>query len=218
METFDEPPLATESKYLEFLPLIHEALERRQVRYRNDDVELCYRTLPGEAASDQDLTILVQATWTREEDGESWYQAADEIRGILLKSWVTRNVTVELIDWRLSAPRIISVVEDSHSIVKAWPAVNPLIHNIVAGYPKLHEGWRSIDVVQIGLEPSDNPSEPGDNPLASALIPTVTISITVDWSLDRKDWVAAERRIEDLLERNQLQDVKVEFERGDVEP
>ena len=200
----------TYNKYLELLPLIHQALERRQVRYCNDDVELCYRTLPGEPASDEDLTVLVQATWTREEDGQSWYQAADEIREILLKSWATRNVTVELIDGRLSAPRIISVVEDNHSIVEAWPALNPLIHDIIADYPKLQEGWQSIDVVRIGREPDENSLEP-------APILPVTISITVDWSLDRKDWVAAERRIEDLLERNQLQDVKVEFERGDVE-
>ena len=210
LETLEDPPLATYSKYLEVLPLIHQALERRQVRYCKDDVELCYRTLPGEAPSDDDVTILVYATWTREENGQSWYQAADEIRGILLRSWATRSVKVELIDWRLSAPRIMSVVEDNHSIVEAWPVVNPLIHDIIADYPKLQDGWRSIDVVRIGLEPSENGS--------SAPILPVTISITVDWSLDSKDWAGAERRIEDLLERNELQDVKVQFERGDVEP
>ena len=210
LETLEDPPLATYSKYLEVLPLIHQALERRQVRYCKDDVELCYRTLPGEAPSDDDVTILVYATWTREENGQSWYQVADEIRGILLRSWATRSVKVELIDWRLSAPRIMSVVEDNHSIVEAWPVVNPLIHDIIADYPKLQDGWRSIDVVRIGLEPSENGS--------SAPILPVTISITVDWSLDSKDWAGAERRIEDLLERNELQDVKVQFERGDVEP
>ena len=210
LETLEDPPPATYSRYLEVLPLIHQALERRQVRYCKDDVELCYRALPGEAPSDEDVTILVQVTWTTEDDGQSWYQAADEIRGILLRSWATRSVKVELIDWRLSAPRIMSVVEDNHSVVEAWPVVNPLIHDIIADYPKLQDGWRSIDVVRIGLEPSEHGQ--------SAPILPVTISITVDWSLDSKDWAGAERRIEDLLERNKLQDVKVQFERGDVEP
>ncbi|KAL8788620.1 MAG: hypothetical protein Q9195_007215 [Heterodermia aff. obscurata] len=210
LETSEDPPLATYSKYHEFLPLIREALERRQVQYRKDDVVLCYRTLPGETPSDEDVTILVHASWTREEDGESWYQAADEIRSILLRSWATRAVTVELIDWRLSAPRIMSVVENNHPIIGAWPVVNPLVHEIISEYPNLEEGWRSIDVIRIGLKP-------GDDPQSAPILP-VTISVTVDWSLDRKDWVAAERRIEDLLDHSQLQDVKIEFEHGDVEP
>ena len=46
----------------------------------------------------------------------------------------------------------------------------------------------------------------------------MTISIIVDWNLDRQDWALAERQITQVLDGEELHDVKVEFERGDVYP
>lgn len=81
--------------------------------------------------------------------------------------------------------------------------IRPHVHAILDDYPKVSDAWSTIDVIRVGYETR------GDTPKP------VTISIGVEWDLDRVDWVGAERRIEALLEEKGFGDVEVEFERGD---
>ncbi|KAL8705088.1 MAG: hypothetical protein Q9201_001771 [Fulgogasparrea decipioides] len=139
-----------------------------------------------------------------DENAQSWYDAAKDIRGLFLSHSLTRPIKVELLSWQLIIPRVIGVVEDSHPLVAAWPSINPRIHTIIDEYPKLKNGWRSIDVLRIGYRTDEFRSTP------------VTISVTVDWDLNRVDWMHAEQRIEAILNSAGLSDVEVEFERGEI--
>ncbi|KAG6985285.1 hypothetical protein G7Y79_00127g102020, partial [Physcia stellaris] len=80
--------------------------------------------------------------------------------------------------------------------------LNARILRILSSSPKLATGWRSIDPVRMGYE---------DDQIEQT---SVTISITVDWTLDPPDWSEAEKEIKDaLLSAGGLGDVDVEFER-----
>ena len=207
LHTTTSPPLAASIKISRFLPRIYEILERRDVDFEDDGIDLRHRTIPGDVPSDDDLTLLIDTNWNSDDDGQKWYLAAGDIRDLLTTSSVTSNIKVELLSWKLVTRRIIEAVEATHPMVEAWPRLNPLVHAIIAESPKLEQGWGSIDVLRIGFQ-SDECAPP---------MP-VTVSITVDWSLDHWDWVRAEREIKNLLERNHLSDVEVEFLRGDVGP
>ena len=76
---------------------------------------------------------------------------------------------------------------------------NPRILEIIIETPKLNDGWGSIDVLRMSCG-TEKP---------------VTISITVDWTLDPIDWAGAEQKIKALLDEHGFSDVEVEFERGD---
>ncbi|KAL8729291.1 MAG: hypothetical protein Q9181_005045 [Wetmoreana brouardii] len=70
----------------------------------------------------------------------------------------------------------------------------------------LQEGWKSIDVLRIGYSLEGDSSTP------------VTISITVDWTLDCYHWHIAEQQIKTVFRNERLKGVEVDFERGDVDP
>ena len=198
-------PLAS-AKVAEFLHRIHALLERRYVEFEEHDIDLCCRTIPGDTPSNDDLTLLIIARWNSDNDGQNWYLVADDIRELFVSTSITRSIKVELVSEKLTASRMLGVVESNHPMVTAWPTMRPLVHAIIAESPKLSAGWRSIDVVRIGFDSDDYYPMP------------ITVSITVDWALDRRDWVHAERRIKETLESHNLSDIEVEFERGDVNP
>ena len=171
-------------KFQEFLPAIERILRDRAVdrgeEFGEDEVELVYRCIPDEEVSDDELTVLIFARWRDDDDGQKWFLAAEDIREILLSSFLTRKIKVELLDRKLIAPRTISALEPEHPLVGAWTRVNSRIHTIIRETARLQEAWKSIDVLRLGYERDDNQETP------------VTISITIDWNLDRRDWVLAE--------------------------
>ena len=191
----------------EFQPQIYQALRKHAIDFDENDSDLVFRTDPEASRSKDDLTFLITAWWTSDEDGQPWYDAAADIRSVFLTSPLTTPITVELLSWQLTAPKIIRVVEPNHPLVPIWPEMNSRILRILNSNPKLATGWRSIDPVRMGYE---------DDQIERT---SVTISITVDWTLDPPDWIQAEKEIHDaLLSAGGLDDVNVEFERGDVEP
>ena len=193
-------------KFREFLPRIEQILRDREVEYDENEVELLHRNIPGEELSEDDLTVVILAEWSNDADGQKWLLAAEDIRTVLLSSHLTRRIKVELLSWQLTAPRTMLPLEPSHPLVGAWTRVNPRIHNVIEETARLQEAWKSIDVLRLGYVREDYQETP------------VTISITVDWGLDRQDWALAERQIAQVLDGEELHDIKVEFERGDVYP
>ena len=196
------------------VPLIQEILRSKGIRYDNDDndnISLVHRTIPQDDSGAETLTIYIIAEWD-EQSSVQWLLAVDDIRELLVSNSNARpikDVKVEIIDWEAEAERSIDIVEHSHPIVSLWPRIQQVVHYILGLNQKLSDGWRSIDVVRLGPIGSTG-LEDTPRPLP------VVISITVDWGLDSGDWLQAERLIEQLLRNNQLRDVKVEFERGDV--
>ena len=193
-------------KFCEFLPRIERILRDREVEYDENEVELLYRNIPGEDLSEDDLTVVILAEWSNDADGQKWLLAAEDIHAVLLSSHLTRRIKVELLSWQLTAPRTLSPLEPSHPLVGAWTRVNPRIHTVIEETARLQEAWKSIDVLRLGYVREDYQETP------------VTISITVDWILDRRDWALAEQKIAQILAREELHDVEVGFERGDVYP
>lgn len=198
---------AIAAKIHEFRPQIYQALRNHEIDFDENDTDLVFRTDPEASRSKDDLTFLITARWTSNEDGQPWYDVAAYIRSLFLTSFLTRPITVELLSWQLTAPKIIRVVEPKHPLVPIWPELNSRILRILNSTPKLATGWRSIDPIRMGYE---------DDQIERT---SVTISITVDWTLDPPDWNEAEKEINNaLLSAGGLDDVNVEFERGDVEP
>ena len=193
-------------KFREFLPRIEQILRDREVEYDENEVELLHRNIPGEELSEDDLTVVILAEWSNDSDGQTWLLAAEDIHTVLLSSHLTRQIKVELLNWQLTAPRTMLPLESNHPLVGAWTRVNPRIHTIMEETARLQEAWKSIDVLRLGYVREDYQETP------------VTISITVDWNLDRQDWALAERQIAQVLDEEELHDVKVELERGDVYP
>ena len=199
-------PLSARFKVLE--PQIHQILRAREVLFDSDDVEVVYRVIPGDDQTDDDLTCYIPATWTNDGDAQKWWDAANDLRRLFITdSAFTRNLKVELISWQLTAARDISVVERNHPLVGLWrPSINPRIHEILNKYTKLKDGWLTVDVLRIGFSTE------------MASVTPVTISITVDWHLDRRDWYSAEREMRAMLTDKGFSEVEVSFERGDVYP
>ena len=193
-------------KFRGFLPRIEQILRDREVEYDENELELLHRNIPGEELSEDDLTVVILAEWSDDADGQKWLLAAEDIRTVLLSSHLTRRIKVELLSWQLTAPRTMLPLEPSHPLVGAWTRVNPRIHTVMEETARLQDAWKSIDVLRLGYVREDYQETP------------VTISITVDWNLDRQDWALAERQIAQVLDGEELHDVKVEFERGDVYP
>lgn len=173
--------------------------------FRENKTTLVHRTLPDSSPTANDLTILISADWRDDEEGNLWFLAANDVRELLVQSSAqTRNVKVELISWQLTRERRIEIVERGHPLVAAWPTINLRIHQVINGSQALKDNWVSIDALRIGY-------------ISEAAYPTpVTILVTVDWGLDRRQWVTDERQIRDLLLEHGLEDVEVLFERGDL--
>ena len=199
-------PAPALNKFYEFLPEIESILQKSEIEYDDELVELVYRHIPDEEKSEDDLTVLILALWKDDDDGQKWLLAAQEIKTLLLSSFLTRRIKVELLSWQLIDPRTILPLEPEHPLVGAWTRVNSRVHTILGETARLQEGWKTIDVLRLGYIRDDNQQTP------------VTISITVDWNLNRRDWALAERQIEQVLYEENLGDVRVEFERGDVCP
>ena len=193
-------------EFRDFVPRIEQILRDREVEYDENEVELLHRNIPGEELSEDDLTVVILAEWSDDADGQKWLLAAEDIHTVLLSSYLTRRIKVELLSWQLTAPRTILPLESNHPLVGAWTRVNPRIHTVMEETARLQGAWKSIDVLRLGYVREDYQETP------------VTISITVDWNLDRQDWALAERQIAQVLDGEELHDVEVEFERGDVYP
>ena len=203
------PDSPATTKFREFEPRIHHILREKDIDFEAHETEVVYRTIPGDSPSEDDATVIIYASWIDDERAQSWYLAAHEIKNVLITSALTRSLKVELLSWHLTEPRVIDIVEASHPLVGAWPIVNSRIHEILEGYPRLNMGWKSIDALRIGYRSEDPTPMP------------VTISIIVDYALNRRDWFRAERLIKamvDQIDNYDLTDVQVEFERGMIDP
>ncbi|KAL8827795.1 MAG: hypothetical protein Q9191_002969 [Dirinaria sp. TL-2023a] len=207
----EETPLPPDSparaEFRELEPHITDILRQKNIDFEEHQTDVAYRTIPGDEPSEDDATLIIYADWVDDSGAQSWYDAAHEIKQVLIRSVHLRSLKVEIIGWQLTEPRFVDIVEASHPLVRAWPLVNNRIHEILEENPRLNSGWQSIDALRIGYE--EAPSRP------------VTISITVDYGLNRSDWVREERAIKDMLDsldQCDLADVKVEFERGNIDP
>ena len=179
----------------------------KNVQFQDTHVNLWHRHSPEDEPSNDDLTLLFVAEWENDSDGQKWYEAANDVRDLFVHtSALTRNIKMEIVSWMLTEPRNINIVEPNHPIVDAWPTLNRRIHQIIDATPKLDKGWLTIDVLRFGFR-----SMP-EMPYA------VTISITVDMSLDRRDWLLAELQIKDVVAQHGFRDVEVEIERGELDP
>ncbi|KAL9019535.1 MAG: hypothetical protein Q9185_003235 [Variospora sp. 1 TL-2023] len=127
-----------------------QILENRSIS--SEDREVVYRTLPGQTASEFDITYVVRAVWRGDEDAQGWYSAAEEIRALFITHSATRPVKIELLSWELETQCKIAIVEAEHPLVPAWTAtINPRLHQIINKSPKLKDGWKTIDVIRIGF-------------------------------------------------------------------
>ena len=184
-------------------------LSDQGVDFDRDEIELVHRAIPGETMSADDLTLLIEANWKNDADAQAWLNAAHQIKEILMiSSSATRNVKIELWSWQLRTLRTIDIVEIGHPLVPIWQErIKPPVLSILERTEKLRNGWTGIDVLRMGYF--------FEHQLGGTETATpVTISITVEYGLIRKDWVAAEEQIRAFLDVEGLQEVQVEFERG----
>ncbi|KAL8793306.1 MAG: hypothetical protein Q9195_004083 [Heterodermia aff. obscurata] len=198
------------AQFMNFEPRINQILREKDIEFQRHETEVVYRTLPGDSPSQDDATLVIYASWIDDDKAQSWYLAAHEIKSLLISASHTRSLKVEILSWHLTKPRVVDIVEASHPLVGAWPIVNSRIHEILEGFPRLNVGWKSIDALRIGYHSED-----------FTLPAPVTISITVDYGLNRRDWFRAEGLIKamvDQINNYDLTDVQVEFERGEVDP
>ena len=202
---FNSPIIA---QFKEFEPRISQILRDNNIDFKEHQTRVVYRTVPGDVSLPGDATIVIHASWIDDTKAQSWYSAAHKIKELLIISARTRNLKVEIVSWQLTDLRVVGVVEASHPLVGAWPIVNPRIHEIIGGFPRLNLGWKSIDALRIGYHSDE------------AISALVTISITVDYTLNRRDWFRAEALIQkmiDEIEHYDLTGVQVQIERGEVD-
>lgn len=189
---------------------ICQLLRDQGVDFDRYGIELVHRAIPDEPKSEDDLTLLIEAKWNSDADAQPWLNAANAIKELLVAfSSATSNVKFELWSWQLRTLRTIDVVEISHPLVAIWKEdIKPRILSILDSTEKLRNGWTSVDVLRMGYF--------FEHDLGGTQTPSpVTVSIIVDYELIRKDWITAEDQIRAFLDVKGLQEVQVEFERGD---
>lgn len=116
-------------------------------------------------------------------------------------------VTIELIGHRLWAPREICHLEFDHPFFQAWQdrLEGEFMKTLQNQPPDLVGKWRSVDVVRLGFDLGNRAKNP------------VTVSITVDWSVDPPTWKNAHKIMLDLIKSESFNyQVEVEFERGEI--
>ena len=101
------------TKYQELEPKIHQILRDRGIEFDEDVADFAHRPIKNERetvdgpikvkATDDDLTVLIHASWKSDDDAQEWLLAAQDIRNVLVSSPVTKNVKVELISWQLTS-------------------------------------------------------------------------------------------------------------------
>ncbi|KAL8795746.1 MAG: hypothetical protein Q9195_001797 [Heterodermia aff. obscurata] len=189
---------------------IYRVLRQHDVQFDMSEVELVHRSIPGEPLSSSDLTLLIGANWRRDSDGQAWLNAANAIKNMLVaSSSATRNVKVELLSWQLRTLRTIAIVELHHPLVSRWQNdIKPSLLWLLESTAVLRMAWTCVDVLRMGYLFENNL---GGTQSATP----VTIAITVDYGLIRKDWYVVEQSIRDFLEIRGFGDVEVEFQRGD---
>ena len=186
------------SAFSDILPSIEDFL-RTQITF---DVHFVHRLIPYEVfPRSGSLTVLVvtESPYVP----KTWLRAVGIIRSYLAQIQLLANVKVEIISRSLEEPRQIYIIEPDHPLVGLWIGLNSQIHEVLNAHEPLNLGWRSIDCIKIGS--------------ARLTEPRPVISLTVDWTLHSKDWLPAQRKIENLLKEKGISDqVSVQFERGDV--
>lgn len=204
----DHPIASAKIRQLE--ECICQLLRDQGVYFDKYGIELVHRAIPNEPKSEDDLTLLIEASWESDADAQPWLNAASAIKELLVaSSSATRNVKVELWSWQLRALRTIDVVEISHPLVAIWKEdIKPRILSILDSTETLRNGWTSVDVLRMGYFI--------DHDFGGTQTPSpVTVSITVEYGLIRKDWIKAQDQIRAVLDIKGLQEVEIEFERGD---
>lgn len=168
---------------------------------------LSYRHKPGETPADGDLTVLIIAPWRDDEDAQRWYNAAADIRDLLGSNSITRDmdIKVELVAWNVVTPKLTDSVEEDHPIEKAWDdKIHSGVLAILKESPKVDQAWCTLGVKRTGYRFEGYCSMP------------VTVSIMVDFELERPDWLLAEQQIRALLDENGLHEVEIEFCHGEI--
>ena len=97
--------------------------------------------------------MYIPAVWN-DKANESWLLAVDDIRTEVVRVDIMKEVKVEIISWQTTSMRNVGAVEGDHPLVTAWPKIKPAMHAILAQHQKLHENWRTIDVVRLVCIPS----------------------------------------------------------------
>lgn len=114
-------------------------------------------------------------------------------------------IKVELVAWEVFIPTLTDSVEENHPIVKAWDdRIHSRVRAILRESPKVDEAWCSLGVERTGYRFEGFCSMP------------VTVSITVDYDLERPDWLLAEQQIRALLDEDGLYEVEIEFRHGEI--
>ncbi|MCJ1474788.1 hypothetical protein MMC13_003448 [Lambiella insularis] len=186
----------------QMLPRIKQILASKNVDAPQDEIELYYRRILGEPGLG-DLTVLIEANWN-DEACQSWLYAVEAIRSLLASNPLTKDIKVEISSWQAFTEKAIEVVEADHPLVGAWPDIKPYLHNILRSFPRLNNNWITIDVIRMDF-------------VTAPLPYPIVVSITVDWSLDPKDWLLAENQIQALLTSRGFPQVRPEFERGNFQ-
>jgi len=170
---------------------------------------LYHRHKPGETPTDGDLTAHIIAPWNGDEDAQRWYNAAADIRDLLGSNSITQDmdIKVELVTWKVVIPKLVDSVEENHPIIEAWDEIlNLSIQVILKESPKVDKAWCSLGVKRTGYHFEGYCSMP------------VTVSIMVDFDLERPDWLLAEQQIRALLDDCGMHEVEIEFYHGGIWP
>ncbi len=168
---------------------------------------LYHRHKPGENPPDGDLTALIVAPWNDDEGAQRWYNAAAEMKDLLGSNSITwdMDIKVELVAWEVFILKLRDSVEDNHPIVRAWDdRINSRVLAILKDSPKVEAAWCALGVKRTGYRFEGYCSMP------------VTVSIMVNFELERSDWLLAEQQIRALLDEDGLYEVEIEFCHGEI--
>lgn len=186
---------------------IREILRAWNIHNQENNACLYHRHKPGETPADGDLTVCIIAPWNDDEDAQRWYNAAADVRDLLGSNSITwdMDIKVELVAWEVFIQSQVDSVEKNHPIVEAWDnRINSRVLAILKESPKIDGAWCSLGVKRTGYRFEGYCSMP------------VTVCITVDYDLERPDWLPAEQQIRALLDEDGLYEVEIEFCHGEI--
>lgn len=151
-----------------------------------DHIDFVARSVPGDPTTER-FTVLVTAEWDEASSPTTWQSAALQIKTTTNSLLKSREISVEIIDYRSVYQRYIGPILDEPALEESWDGI---LANIVASMDTWKETVVLIGACRLGVDPNVATNNP------------ITVYIALSYDCPETEWANISRKLrEDVLDK-----------------